>query len=126
MPQILGLEEQKQALNKISQMLKELSSINEFLEMENSTSLYEISFVKEEPENEMDSEENEKKKGKKQKVSAPFLCPDPQIVRQYVLAYKNERVNTVRELADTYRISLNYDDEKILNDNTTTYFGGGN
>ena len=134
MPKIIGLEEQRQALSDIQSLLKEIPVINNFLRANNASGLYEISFVVENSEVKENSsnidkvqqevpdantapnpaDKKTKRTPKSTKLSAPFLCEKPEIVRTYVLYSKKEKVNRIRDLSHKYNIFLDDEEETIL------------
>lgn len=133
MAHIAGLKEQKKALSDIESMLKEIQVINDFLQKENHSGVYEISFSVENPtiksSSAGDTESNESlegenpvnKENKKQKraskalrYTAPFVCRDRNVIRTCVLSSKKEKVEKIRELSKTYNIFLDSKEEEIL------------
>ena len=121
MPCIQGLDEQKKALDDVCRILKELKGINSFLKLKNPTRIYEISFQlstsdKEEEETDLteNGESSKKKKAKFMKYSAPFICPNDEVLRNGVMLYKKSKVEIVRELASKFNLHLNAEDEEIL------------
>ena len=121
MPCIQGLDEQKKAFDDICRILKELKGINSFLELKNPTKIYEISFqvlVSDEEEEEINLTENgknsKKKKPKYTRYSAPFICPNDEVLRDGIMLYKKSKVDIVRELASKFNIYLDAEDEEIL------------
>lgn len=133
MAQIVGLKEQKKALADIESMLKEIQVINDFLKKENPSGVYEISFSIENPtiksssvgdtesNQSIEAETTVNKDNKKQKraskalrYSAPFVCPDRNVIRACVLSSKKEKVEKIRELSQKYNIFLDNEEEEIL------------
>lgn len=132
MARIIGLKEKQLALADISRKLKQLIPLNYFLQENNPSGLYTISFTKTKPHEETEdapdvgnkadprqskqSAEGKRtiKREKEEKVEAPFLCTDADAVKAYVLAYKAQLVNEIREKAKAYSIEFEEEDEALL------------
>lgn len=134
MARIIGLKEKQLALAEINQKLKSLIPINEFLSEPNPSGLYTIAFVKNNPQVQenntaVENKENvetssEKtvnknltkhtKRNKDGKIEAPFLCPDSDTVKSFVLAYKKQLVDELRAKAEEFSIEFGDEDEALL------------
>lgn len=135
MARIIGLKEKQVALSEINQKLKSLIPINEFLNEPNPSGFYTISFVKNTPrvqDDKTDAEQKENKEvennkdidkapikrnkqSKVEKMEAPFLCPDADTVKSFVLAYKKQLVDELRAKAKEFSIEFSEEDEALLN-----------
>lgn len=93
MAKIIGLKEKQLALKQIEQKMKALGPINEFLDAENPTGVYTLSFAS---------------------FKTPVLCRDSNIIKQLVLAYKNELVSELKTQAEQYSIEFEESEEALL------------
>lgn len=93
MAKIIGLKEKQLALKQIEQKIKALGPINEFLEADNSTGIYTVSFGS---------------------VKSPLLCPDQVSIRKLVSDYKIKLVSEIRAQAEQYSIEFEEDEEALL------------
>lgn len=133
MARIIGLKEKQLALADINHKLKSLIPINEFINETNPSGLYTISFNKNNPESQDNNTEVENKgsvdatgdeagnknptkrgKRKEEKIEAPFLCPDADMVKSFVLAYKKHLVDELRAKAKEFSIEFGEEDEALL------------
>ena len=93
MAKIIGLKEKQLALKEINHKLKCLEPINEFLNAQNSSGVYTISF---------DS------------FKSFLLCKDEETIKNLVLAYKKELVAEIRSEADKFSIEFDEAEEASL------------
>ena len=129
MARIIGLKEKQLALAEINQKIKSLIPINAFLNETNTSGLYTISFIKNQPliqENDTNAEEpkndeatnksliKRSKRNKEEKLEAPFLCADADTVKSFVLAYKKQLVADLRAKAEDFSIEFGDEDEALL------------
>lgn len=129
MARIIGLKEKQLALTDINNKLKSLIPINEFLNEINPSGIYTISFTKSNSqvqENNADVNETSNaegadknlvkrsKRSKEEKIEAPFLCPDADTVKSFVLAYKKQLVDDLRAKAKEFSIEFGEEDEALL------------
>lgn len=104
MAEIRGLEEQRKALDEIKQLLKKIESVNHFLEnMSARSSEFTVSYqVTDEA-------------GKSIRYQSLFPSSSGEMVRKYVLEVKTSYVKRIELLAESYRIQLDSNDERIIN-----------
>ena len=95
MAKIIGLKEQKIALNQINATLKEIEPINNFLSASNPSGVYTISF--------------EDSSGKTYKTK--MLTPDKSNIDALVRAHKSNLSKNLLEKASAFNIAL--DDEEM-------------
>lgn len=94
MPQLIGLKERQLGLSEIESKLRILSSVKDFLEKENPSGLYTLSFDK-------------------QRIK--LFCPNREIINGLVDAYRKTLVDEIRALASQHSIEFNEEDELLLN-----------
>lgn len=116
MATIAGMEEQQKALQNVREILKEIKGINDFLEIQNPTSKYELSFKVEEPV-EQTMQEGEKpaepKKPKKRKHAIVF-SGNPNTIKNMIRESKNEKIRILKEITDKYHIVLDEEERRII------------
>lgn len=97
MANIIGLQQQQEALNEITATIKAVAIINKFLEADNPLKTYSIRFT--------DAE------GKK--VATDFTAEKDEI-NKLLIQNKNEKREYVTSLAQEFRIALDSEDKEIL------------
>lgn len=98
MPKIIGMDERQQALKEITNKLKDVSAINDFLKTSNETGEYTILFT--------DSN------GKK--VRADIHCDSKEDVNLLVEEYKQNIKHKIIELAQAQQIGFDDDEKELL------------
>lgn len=98
MPQIIGAAEQRAALHKISAALKKVEGMNVFLDAENPTGEYTISF----------------KNAEGKTISAPAISTDKADVNSLIQNYKDSIVREMTQLAEKNRIWLDEQDKRTF------------
>lgn len=90
MPKIIGHEEQMAAFNDIKDALKDMKTINKFLEKSSPNAEYTISFKDEE--------------GHKQSIT--IAIPDKEFINDLIHSHKKEIADKMVEKARNHRIEL--------------------
>lgn len=98
MPFIIDHDKQKQAMKDIVSGLKELDSINRFLNAESVDNKYSISLTNAEGE----------------KVTATGFCDDKSVVDQIISTHRESIRNKITDLAKQYHIDFDEKDYMIL------------
>lgn len=93
MAQLIGLKERQLGLVEIESKMKTLISVKDFLEKENPTGMYTISF-------------------EKQRIK--LHCPDRQNINALVEGYKQSLINEIRALASKHSVEFEEDEELLL------------
>lgn len=93
MAKLKGLKERQLALKDINSKLKLLVPVNEFLNAENPSGIYTVSF---------------------DGYRASLLCKDGEAIRELVLNYKKELVSEIRDLAVQHSIEFEAEEEAML------------
>lgn len=115
MAYIAGLKESEQALVEIKKILKELEGINAFLEKDNPSALYKLSFtVKDTEAYDAAQAEKPSKKSRGTQYTAPLICDDKEALNHFVQNYMDSRARTIKNLVDTHRICLSEEELDIL------------
>lgn len=97
MANIIGLQQQQDALNEINTILKAVAIINKALEADNPTKTYSLRFT--------DAE------GKKQ---ATDFTAEKEEINKLLEKNKQEKKDYVLSLAQEFRIALDPEDKEIL------------
>ena len=98
MPQIIGADEQRAALHTISAALKKVEVMNIFLNTENPTGEYTISF----------------KNAEGKTISAPAISTAKADVDILIQNYKDSIVHEMTQLAEKNRIWLDEQDKRTF------------
>lgn len=98
MPRIIGRAEQDEAVKKIKAALKELGVTKEFLEADNPTGEFTISF----------------KGDAKHTYSTTIYAEDKSVVDELAKAYRERVAKDMMDLAANNRIELDPDEKEIL------------
>ncbi len=98
MPKIIGQAEQQQALKEITAMLKEVVAVNQFLNSQNESGKYTISFAD----------------TNNQKHSCTLFSSDKEDVDLLVLNYKDRLKEKIQSLTEEFRIALDPSEELLL------------
>ncbi len=109
MPFIEGLAEQKAALKRIKDNLKEVDDINTFIKSvveyskkaKNTSYNIEVAFIMDE-------------QGSLQKFKSPLVISDPSYILEAAQQYKTSIVNSIKADADKHHISLEAQDKAKL------------
>lgn len=98
MASIIGLADQQKALKEIKNSLKDLTTINEFLEAQNSSGVYTITFT---------SDDNKK-------YSTDIIVESKESINALAIKNKQKRCEDIVKKAEEYKIGLDSADKKIL------------
>lgn len=93
MAQIRGIKDMQLALKDIEKQLKTVKTINQFLETQNDSGMYTLSFGN---------------------YSTPLICKDTEKIQELVISSKQHLVAQIRATAEANRIELDEDDEALL------------
>ena len=97
MANIMGLQQQQEALKEITDIIKELKVANKFLDMSDPETEYSIGFIDEE--------------GKKMKIEISGYKSE---IDELVNRYKEAKRNKILTLAQENRIALDPEDNEVL------------
>ena len=95
MAQIIGLKEKQEALAEIQSKIRSLETLNKFLQAENPSHEYVVSFAK---------------------TKAPIFCEEKETIDALVKAYKEKVVEEINKKSAEFSICLDEEDNKIMNE----------
>ena len=100
MPKIIGQAEQQRALKDITSALKEVAIVNTFLQANNPSGKYTVTFTD----------------ASNEKHHCSLFTPDKEELDLLVLNYKDQLKAKILKLADEYRIALEPTEQIMLED----------